>query len=175
MFSAWKITFLRCSLPVFLSFFFSLPVSLLSFFLLFSIFVLFKLWMRYPAAPLSRTKSPTALLLRFCNCGCATSPGCSTLPQQFSHSTFLRFCNCGCATSPGCSTLPQQTFHFRLVDGYFVQFQSAQGYFQLLNSFLSKVTTLKIEGILVHFESERDSHPQVWSEKLAMGEWSSRG
>ncbi len=53
-------SFLRCSLPVFLSFFFSLPVSLLSsFFLPFSIFFLFKLWMRYP--------------------------GCSTLPQQALH------------------------------------------------------------------------------------------
>ena len=71
-------------------------------------------------------------------------PGCSTLPRQVSHSTFLRFCNCGCATSPGCSTLPQQAFHFRLVDGYFVHFQSAQVYFQLLNSFLSKYQSTKV-------------------------------
>ena len=80
--------------------------------------------------------------LRVCNCGCAPSPGCSTLPQQCSHSTSLRFCNCGCATSPGCSTLPQQALHFRLVGGYFVHFQSAQVYFQLLNSLPSKYQSM---------------------------------
>ena len=49
---------------------------------------------------------PAFVLPSFCsNCGCVTSPGCATLPQQFSHSTFLRVCNCGCVTIPGCSTL----------------------------------------------------------------------
>ena len=82
--------------------------------------------------------------LHVCNCGCVTIPGCSTLPQQCFHSTVLRVCNCGCATSPGCSTLPQQALHFRLVDGYFVHFQSAQVYFQLLNSLLSKYQSTKV-------------------------------